>query len=103
MFSFCTAKGPSTLGAIPSVCDGIQPQEGDKDAPGDKVLWCKRFNPTFYWQWDFAAAGRGSEHMLPVLWSSALCTHQILRIGIVLSCLQGSFDQVIIAGNQSEQ
>ena len=36
-----------TLATIPTyVCDQIQPQEGDKDALGKKVLSCKRFNLT---------------------------------------------------------
>lgn len=87
------------------MCDGVQPQEGDKDALGEKVLSCKRFNLTSHGQRDFPAAGTGSEHMpcSPVDLRLAMYTHQILRIQTVLSCLQRSFDHVIIAGNRSEQ
>lgn len=38
----------------------------------------------------------------PVHFSLAMFTHQLLSIGTELSCLQRSFDHVIIAANKSE-
>lgn len=70
-----------------------------------KFYHVRDFNLTSHGQRDFPAAGTGSEHMpcSPVDLSLAMYTHQILRIRTVLSCLQRSFDHVIIAGNRSEQ